>query len=103
MNFQQDRRWLIAALAASLLTACAGNATRESTGEYIDDSVITTKVKAKFFDNPQVRATAISVETHKGVVQLSGFAASETERSRAVELARTVPGVKSVHNDIILK
>lgn len=103
MNFLRTRRWLAAALAATALTACAGSATRESTGEYIDDSVITTKVKAKFFDNPQVRAMSINVETYKGVVQLSGFAASETERSRAVELARTVPGVKSVHNDIILK
>lgn len=103
MNFLRTRRWLVAALATTFLTACAGSATRESTGEFIDDSVITTKVKAKFFDNPQVRGTAISVETQKGVVQLSGFAANETERSRAVELARTVPGVKSVHNDIILK
>jgi hyperosmotically inducible protein len=103
MDFPQTRRLLIAALAAASLSACAGSATRESTGEYIDDSVITTKVKAKFFDNPQVRVMAINVETHKGVVQLSGFAASETERNRAVELARTVPGVRSVHNDIILK
>lgn len=103
MNFPKTRRWIVAALATSLLTACAGNATRESTGEYIDDSVITTKVKAKFFDNPQVRVMAINVETHKGIVQLSGFAAGETERSRAVDLARTVPGVKAVHNDIILK
>jgi hyperosmotically inducible protein len=103
MNPMQTRRLLIAALATSALAACAGTATRESTGEYIDDSVITTRVKAKFFDNPQVRAMAINVETRKGVVQLSGFAVSETERNRAVELARTVPGVKSIHNDIILK
>ena len=104
MNFLRTRRGMVAALATAILTAaCAGNTTRESTGEYIDDSVITTKVKAKFFDNPEVRAMSIKVETYKGVVQLSGFAANETERNRAVEIARFVPGVKSVHNDIILK
>lgn len=104
MNFLRTRRWMVAALATAILTAaCTGNATRESTGEYLDDSVITTKVKAKFFDNPEVRVMSIKVETFKGVVQLSGFAASEAERERAVELARFVPGVKSVRNDIILK
>ena len=103
MKLPPTRRWIVAALATTVLAACGTNAMRESTGEYIDDSVITSKVKAKFVNNPDVRARSINVETFKGNVQLSGFAVTETEKERAVELARTVPGVKTVHDGIVVK
>jgi hyperosmotically inducible protein len=87
-------------LIVSLLLGCAGTSTQESTGEYLDDSAITAKVKSAFVADKQVNALDIQVTTFKGVVQLSGFASSQQEIDRAVELARKVPGVKSVKNDI---
>lgn len=92
---------LVAVLTA--LTACGGTPTRESTGEYIDDSVITTKVKAAFVEDKTVNALDIKVVTFKGAVQLSGFANSPQEIDRAVQIARSVKGVTSVKNDIRLK
>lgn len=92
---------LVALLTA--LTACGGSPTRESAGEYIDDSVITTKVKAAFVEDKAVNALDIKVVTFKGAVQLSGFANNPQEIDRAVQLARTVKGVTSVKNDIRLK
>jgi len=86
-----------------LLTGCAATPTKESTGEVVDDSWITTKVKAAFVDDPTVSALSIKVDTFKGVVQLSGFANSSNEISRAAEIARGIKGVKSVKNDIRLK
>ena len=95
---------LSAALGASFIVAgCAGTPTRTSVGEQIDDSVITSKIKAKFVEDRAVSALNISVETFKGTVQLSGFANNQTEISRAVELASDVKGVRSVKNDIRLK
>jgi hyperosmotically inducible protein len=87
-------------LMASLLLGCAGTSTQESTGEYLDDSAITAKVKSAFVADKQVNALDIQVATFKGVVQLSGFASSQQEIDRAIELTRKVPGVKSVKNDI---
>lgn len=92
---------LVAVLTA--LTACSGSPTRESTGEYIDDSVITTKVKAAFVEDKAVNALDIKVVTFKGAVQLSGFANNPQEIDRAVEIARGVKGVTAVKNDIRLK
>ncbi|MCC4118378.1 BON domain-containing protein [Aromatoleum toluclasticum] len=92
---------LVAVLTA--LTACSGSPTRESTGEYLDDSMITTKVKAAFVDDKAVNALDIKVVTFKGAVQLSGFANNPQEVDRAVQLARNVKGVTSVKNDIRLK
>lgn len=92
---------LVAVLTA--LTACSGSPTRESTGEYLDDSMITTKVKAAFVDDKAVNALDIKVVTFKGAVQLSGFANNPQEVDRAVHLARNVKGVTSVKNDIRLK
>ncbi|NMF90219.1 BON domain-containing protein [Aromatoleum petrolei] len=92
---------LVAMLTA--LTACSGTPTRESTGEYIDDSVITTKVKSAFVEDKAVNALDIKVVTFKGAVQLSGFANNPQEIDRAVEIARGVKGVTSVKNDIRLK
>lgn len=95
---------LSAALGCTLLAAaCTSTPTRESTGEVIDDSWITTKVKAAFVEDKSVSALNIAVETFKGTVQLSGFANSNEERARAVELARNIKGVKVVKNDIRLK
>lgn len=97
-------------LAASILAVtlvsvagCESTPKQEGTGEYIDDSVITTKVKTALVNDPVTKATEINVETFKGVVQLSGFVSTQAAISRAVELARGVSGVKSVRNDMRLK
>ncbi|NMG45400.1 BON domain-containing protein [Aromatoleum toluvorans] len=96
------RTTLLAAVLTAL-TACSGTPTRESTGEYIDDSVITTRVKTAFVQDKAVDALDIKVVTFKGAVQLSGFANDKQEMERAVQLARNVKGVTSVKNDIRLK
>jgi osmotically-inducible protein OsmY len=85
------------------LAACGSAPQKESTGEYFDDTVLTTKVKAVLLGDPTVSGLAVNVETFKGVVQLSGFVKTAAERDKAVELARTVNGVKQVKNDILLR
>jgi osmotically-inducible protein OsmY len=92
-------------LAMTLITivGCASTQRHEGTGEYVDDSVITTKVKAMLFDEPNLRSGQINVETFKGVVQLSGFVRSSADIDRAVEIARSVKGVESVKNDMRLR
>jgi osmotically-inducible protein OsmY len=91
-------------VAASLLVAgCAGTATRESTGEYFDDTTITTKVKAAIFNDASLKVAQINVETFKSVVQLSGFVNTGADAYRAGEVARSVRGVESVKNDIRVK
>jgi osmotically-inducible protein OsmY len=92
-------------IAASMLFAigCASASTQESTGEYIDDTTITTKVKAAIFNEPSLNVAQISVKTYKGVVQLSGFVNSRADISTAGSVARSVNGVVSVDNDIRLK
>ena len=93
-------------LATSLLVslvACAPTPTREGTGEYVDDSLITSKVKAAFAADPTVKATQVNVETFKGTVQLSGFVDSRESAEKAVEIARGVKGVKSVKNDTVIR
>jgi len=82
---------------------CAGTAKKESTGEYIEDSVITTKVKAAIVNEPTLKVSEINVETFKGVVQLSGFVNSQADINKAVSVARNVKGVVSVKNDMRLK
>ena len=93
---------LFAVILSLVLAGCAAD-TKERTGEYIDDTGITTRAKTKLFDDPQTSGFAISVTPYKGTVQLSGFVSGEKEKSRAEELARTVPSVKSVKNDLIVK
>jgi osmotically-inducible protein OsmY len=97
----------LATLAGVLLMAtalgCASTAKQEGTGEYVDDTVITTKVKAAIFNEPTLKSAEINVETFKGVVQLSGFVTSQAAENKAVEVARGVAGVKSVKNDMRLK
>ncbi len=90
-------------IAALLLSGCAATPTQSSSGEYIDDTAITTKVKAALLNDPAVSGLAVNVETFRGTVQLSGFASSEQEKERAEELASSVEGVQSVKNDIQLK
>ena len=92
-------------LAFTLITVvgCASTSKQEGTGEYIDDSVITTKVKAAIFNEPTLKVAEINVETFKGVVQLSGFVNSQADINKAVEVARSVRGVSSVKNDMRVK
>lgn len=92
-------------LAITLVSVvgCASTSKQEGTGEYIDDSVITTKVKAAIFNEPSLKSVEINVETYKGVVQLSGFVNTQADINKATELARSVKGVTSVKNDMRLK
>ncbi len=82
---------------------CASTRTQESTGQYIDDSTITTRVKAGILGEPGLKVSEINVETFKGVVQLSGFVNSREDIASAVKVANAVPGVKSVKNGMQLK
>ena len=88
-----------------LLTAmgCASTAKQEGTGEYVDDTVITTKVKAAILNEPTLKSAEINVETFKGIVQLSGFVSSQENAQKAVVLAKNVHGVVSVKNDMRVK
>lgn len=92
-------------MALTLLTAagCASTQKHEGTGEYVDDSVLTAKVKAAILDEPSLSSAEINVETFKGVVQLSGFVASRADINKAADVARAVNGVTSVKNDMRLK
>ena len=94
--------FIFAILVASVL-GCASTSTKEGTGEYFDDTAITTKVNAAIFNEPSLKSTEINVETFKGVVQLSGFVSSRANIDKAVELARGVKGVTSVRNDMRVK
>lgn len=94
---------LATGLAFAMIGGCAVTRDQQTVGAYVDDATITTRVKAKYADDPAVSALAISVETLNGVVQLSGFAKSAAEKAKAEALARDVSGVKSVRNDIIVR
>ena len=94
--------FFFAILLASML-GCASTAKHEGTGEYIDDTIITAKVKAAILDEPSLKSAEINVETFKGVVQLSGFVHDKADINKAVEVARGVKGIKSVKNDMRLK
>ncbi len=96
-------RILASLVIALTLAACASTTKQESTGEYLDDSVLTTKVKSALLKDPMVSGLAVNVESFKGVVQLSGFVKTAAERDMAVKLTREVGGVKSVKNDILLR
>ena len=96
-------RLLISLVLVVSVAGCAGGKKYESTGEYIDDSAITTKVKASILGDSKLKTFQIDVETFKGVVQLSGFVDSSEMSARAAEVARTVKGVKMVNNSLIVK
>jgi hyperosmotically inducible protein len=93
--------FLVAVCTVAL--GCAGSRTQESTGEYLSDTWITTKVKAALVDDSVVKATEVNVETFKGVVQLSGFVSSDAAMDQAVVVARNIEGVTSVKNDMQIK
>ncbi|TVO53409.1 BON domain-containing protein [Denitromonas halophila] len=92
-------------LAVTLVTAvgCASTSRQEGMGEYMDDSVITSKVKAAIFNDGMLKSAEINVETFKGVVQLSGFVSTRAAADKAIEVARGVSGVKSVKDDMRVK
>ncbi|AJI94281.1 BON domain-containing protein [Yersinia ruckeri] len=93
----------IAAVMALAVSACAPTTKTEGTGGYVDDTVITTKVKTALLGEKNLKSTEISVETFKGRVQLSGFVSSSQDANRAVQVTRHVPGVKSVANDMRIR
>jgi len=97
------RHFIIGFVLVVFMAGCSGSRHKASTGEYIDDSVITTKVKAEIFNDPMLKVFQINVETYKGVVQLSGFVNSEQVSARASEVARSVNGVTEVKNSLIIK
>jgi osmotically-inducible protein OsmY len=94
--------FLLIALMAFLL-GCASTSKQEGTGEYFDDTVVTTKVKTAILNEPSLKSAEINVETFKGVVQLSGFVNSQVDINKAVEVVSRVNGVKSVKNDMRVK
>ena len=95
--------FLLLLFVIATLAACASTRTHESTGEYIDDSVITTKVKSLLAADDLLKSFQIGVETRKGIVQLSGFVNSKEAVDKAGQIARDVKGVISVYNDLIVK
>jgi hyperosmotically inducible protein len=95
---------LVGTLGLGVLTGgCASTRTSDSTGQYVDDTVITTKVKSALLGDDAVKSFAVGVETVKGVVQLSGFVDTSAQKSAADNDARAVPGVKDVKNNLIVK
>jgi len=95
--------FLVILVMIATLAACAATSTRGSTGDYVDDSVITTKVKSLLAQDDFLKSFQISVETFKGTVQLSGFVNSQRAVDKAVDITKSVKGVKSIKNDLIVK
>ena len=93
----------VALASIGVLPGCAVTSGQSSVGQYVDDTTITTRVKTRMAEDQQVSAMRIGVETLNGTVQLSGFAASESERQRAAQLVRDVPGVRDVRNAIQIR
>jgi len=96
-------RFLVVLIMIAAFVACASTPKHEGTGEYIDDSVITTKIKTQLANDDFLKSFQISVESRKGIVQLSGFVDSQKAVDKAGQIARGVEGVKSVRNDLIVK
>ena len=103
LKTRRSMQFLACFALLTLFMGCAGTQQRESTGQYVDDSTITTKVKAAILDETTLKTLQISVKTFKGSVQLSGFVDSEQSLAMAGEVARRVGGVKDVMNDLIVK
>ena len=102
-SFMRRIATLVAIIGFATFAGCASTSKSESVGEYVEDTVITTKVKAAVLNEPTLKSAEINVETFKGRVQLSGFVSSRADIDRAVAVARTVSGVTSVSNDMRLK
>jgi len=103
MNFRTTLAITMTTLALLTVTGCAVQRGQESVGAYVDDTGITTLVKSRFVENKTVDASAISVETLKGTVMLSGFAKSYAEKNTAEDIARNVKGVSAVKNEITVR
>jgi osmotically-inducible protein OsmY len=95
--------FLLVLMVLATLASCASTPKQESTGEYVDDSVITTKVKSLIAADDFLKSFQISVETYKGIVQLSGFVSSQALIDKAGQIAWSVKGVRSVKNNLIMK
>ena len=102
-NFFSIFKIIVCALLITSLMSCAGSKKHESTGEYVDDSAITTKVKAAIFQEDTLKSLQINVETYKGVVQLSGFVDSAQSVKKAGQVAKNVDGVTAVKNDLVVR
>jgi len=102
-NFSRKLAAFAGIAVMTMALGCASTAKQEGTGEYVDDTVLTTKVKAAILNEPTLKSAEINVETFKGVVQLSGFVSSPAAETTAVAVAGKVAGVKSVKNDMRLK
>jgi osmotically-inducible protein OsmY len=96
-------RYFVLLVLIATFAACASTSKHESSGQYVDDSVITSKVKTQLANDDFLKSFQISVETYKGIVQLSGFVDSQTAVDRAVQIARGVGGVTSIKNNLIVK
>ncbi|MCC6502050.1 MAG: BON domain-containing protein [Deltaproteobacteria bacterium] len=95
--------YLVCVLMMAVFVGCASTDKQESTGQFFDDSVITTKVKAAVFNEPSLKVLQINVETYKGEVQLSGFVDSADSARKAGEVAAKISGVKSVRNNLVVR
>lgn len=102
-SFQTYAGAVMIALTLTAVAGCSSSPKKEGTGEYLDDSVTTTKVKSAILNEPGLKVAEINVETFKGVVQLSGFVSSQDAANKAVEVARGVGGVKEVRNNMHIK
>ena len=102
-NITRKLASLVGILFVAMALGCASTSKQEGTGEYVDDTVITGKVKSAIFNEPTLKSAEINVETFKGTVQLSGFVSNQAAVNQAVVVARAVGGVKSVKNDMRIK
>jgi osmotically-inducible protein OsmY len=103
LKLHRIMKFLVCFVVIASFLGCASTRTQRGTGEYVDDSVITTKVKAAIFEEPTLKTMQIEVKTFKGEVQLSGFVDSAQSVTKAGEVARSVKGVTKVNNDLIVK
>lgn len=103
MKIRSVSRAFAGLLFVAVLGGCASTHQQESTGQYVDDTVITTKVKTAILNDKITNGIDVNVETYKGVVQLSGFVKSASAHDKAIELARSVGGVQSVKDDIVVR
>ncbi|HBJ74501.1 transporter [Smithella sp. F21] len=100
---KQCLSFLLLLIVIFTFAACASTRTQESAGEYVDDSVITTKVKSLLAADDLLKSFQIGVETYKGAVQLSGFVNTQKAVNKAIEITKTVKGVTSIKNDLVVK
>jgi osmotically-inducible protein OsmY len=103
MHYAKSFTGFFSVLLLALIVGCASTSKQEGTGEYVDDSVITAKVKTELVRDPDLSAAEINVETFKGTVQLSGFVKDSGDVSKAGTVARSVKGVKAVKNNLLVK